>query len=174
MNVMTRNDILILDFLLKVEYEMYPSIADNCKYEMDQNEFSLAFGKLIKYNFIQWIKINDIEKVYVKISDKGKSELNNIENQKRIEHKKNEFQNLKSQLELKNLAIQNESLLYSNSLRSKENEIRELTIKNLKLQNREFKLKVLFSIAGFFLAYLLNNISKILIFLEIDISKWLK
>jgi DNA-binding PadR family transcriptional regulator len=171
---MNKNEILILELLLSLKYEMYPSIQDHYKFEMNNKEFSSAFAKLIQYNFIEWFEHNDIIKVYVRITMKGKNALITNKNQISETQKKSEFQNLKSELELENLKLQNENLLFSNSLRNKDKEVRELTIKNLKLQNRELKQNVLFAVVGFILAYLINNIDKPLKLLDICIPEWLK
>ncbi len=171
---MHKNEILILEYLSNKEFEMFPTISGHYKYDMDNDEFSGAFNNLFKYGNIEWIEHNGIQKIYVKISEKGRSQLLNISILRQQEQIKNKIHTQKSELEIQNLSLQNENLQYTSTLRNKETEIRELTINNLKLQNRELRQKIVFAILGFSIAYLINNIDKVLKFFNIDIPIWLQ
>jgi len=71
--------------------------------------------------------------------------------------------NWRSQLENENLKLQNEQFQYQNQLRSKENEIRELTLENLKLQNKQIKNKLVYAVIGGAIGFLLSNWKEIIV-----------
>ncbi|PHS63376.1 MAG: hypothetical protein COB12_09510 [Flavobacterium sp.] len=73
----------------------------------------------------------------------------------------------KSDLEVKNLKLENESFEYQKSIRKKEKKIKKLTSENLRLQNRQMKRVVLYSIIGFVAGAIISNLKDILILLNI-------
>jgi len=58
--------------------------------------------------------------------------------------------------------LENDNLQYSKSLRDKDKNISELTIKNLKLQNRQIKLNIAFIIIGFIIGFITSNFNWVL------------
>jgi hypothetical protein len=84
-------------------------------------------------------------------------ELKDLENQELKE--KSEF---REKLEIDNLRLQNENLEYIKSIREKDAEIAVLTTKNLKLQNRQLKLKYVFGFIGFIGGFVISNLEYIL------------
>ncbi len=75
--------------------------------------------------------------------------------------------NWKAQLENENLKLQNEQFHYQNKIRDKENEIRDLNIKNLRLQNKQLKNKIIYAILGGAVTFILSNWKDILVMLQI-------
>lgn len=167
---MENNQLLILRYLIKNGKVMFPVIHNEYNGEMTMEQFQNAIHSLSKRKMIEF----DEMKLYVEITEKGISEINQIESQISNELKKVHLESIKSNLEIVNLKLQNENLEYSSNLRVKENEIRTLTTKNLKLQNRNLKLNIIYLVIGFILSYLINNADKVLKFLGYEVPKWLQ
>jgi len=55
---------------------------------------------------------------------------------------------------------------YQEMIKDKDNEIRDLTSKNLRLQNKQMKRAVLYSIIGFIAGAIVSNLKEILILLK--------
>jgi hypothetical protein len=75
-----------------------------------------------------------------------------------------------TELELKKLEkeeLELELLKHQNKIKDKEREIIKLTAKNLRLQNRQMKRAVLYSIIGFLTGIIATNLEDILILLNL-------
>ncbi|NRS90916.1 hypothetical protein HNQ02_003869 [Flavobacterium sp. 7E] len=83
---------------------------------------------------------------------------------KYLESEKLKLEKIESKefLEVENLKLQKESAEHSKTLRQKEDEIRNLTIHNLTLQNRQLRMYVLYSIISFISGAVLTNLKDIL------------
>lgn len=73
----------------------------------------------------------------------------------------------KAQIEDENLKLQNEQFRYQNKIRDKEDEIRDLTLKNLSLQNKQLRNKIIYAILGGAIMFILSNWKDILIIFRI-------
>ena len=167
---MENNQLLILRYLINNGKVMFPVIHNEYDGEMTTEQFKNAIHSLSQKKMIEF----DDMKLYVEITEKGISETNQIENQINNELKKVNLESVKSNLEIINLKLQNENLEYSRNLRDKESEIRTLTTKNLKLQNKDYQLKTFIGVIGFLIGFLLSNIDKVLKFLGYAVPKWLE
>lgn len=88
--------------------------------------------------------------------------LIHLENENSRREEKFLEQQKQSELQEENLHLQNDNLKYTQSIREKEEEIRRLSSKNLKLQNRQLKWYITFSIIGFILGAIVTNLELIL------------
>lgn len=159
---MTDRKLLILDEINKRGKVMFPTIYNALVHEFSPDEFNRIITELKKRELIAF----DKQSIYVEITERGVNNLINL-NQKNAELKSSQQQNnLKEQIEIENLKLNNENLQYSKTLREKDQDISKLTIKNLKLQNRQLKWSMIFIIIGFFIGFLTSNFEWILNFFE--------
>ena len=149
---------------------MSPVIHNEYYGEMTMEQFKIVIRSLSQMKMIEFSD----DKLYIEITAKGICEINQIEGQLNDNLKKAHLEDLKSKLEITNLKLQNENLEYSWNLRDKESEIRRLTTKNLKLQNKDYKLKTFIGIISFLIGFLLSNVDKVLKFLGYEVPKWLQ
>ncbi|MFH7013136.1 hypothetical protein ACHRV5_14810 [Flavobacterium sp. FlaQc-52] len=117
-----------------------------------------------------WIKYLE-ENEEIRKKGEIKEELE-VENLKLENENYNHIKSLReSKLELNNLAVenlklQNENYNYAQSLRDKEQEIKNLTVENLKLQNRQLKRYIFYSFMGVIFGVIISNFGYVLSFLK--------
>ena len=71
---------------------------------------------------------------------------------------KEKSDSFKNELEIENLKLQNRILEYENDITEKKKKIDNLTIKNLKLQNKQMRNYVLFSLISIIIGAVLSNL----------------
>lgn len=103
---MENNQLLILRYLIKNGKVMFTNIHNEYNGEMTMEHFKNAMHSLSQKKMIEF----DDLKLYVNITEKGISEINQIESQINNELKKVYLEDLKSNLEIVNLKLQNENL----------------------------------------------------------------
>lgn len=160
---MSENQILILKYLKEHGKCMYPSIHNFYETEMTHNDFKTAMDYLKNYGFLEFDK--ELE-MYVDVTAKGLNKLIELSNKQKHFENQIHQENLKNQYEMDNSRLENENLRYVQSIREKNEKISELTIKNLKLQNKQLKWTIFFIILGLFVTFISSNFEKILDFIQ--------
>ena len=146
--------LLVLDEINEQGKVMFPMIHNALTHEFSQDEFGKIINELKKRELIEF----DKQGLYVEITERGVNKLISLKQQK-AELKRSQQQiNLKEQFEIENLRLNNENLQYSKFLREKDKDISELTIKNLKLQNRQLKWNIVFIVIGFIVGFVTSNL----------------
>ena len=151
-------ELFVLDEINEMGKVMFPMVHNALSHELSQDEFSEIINELKKRKLIEF----DKQCLYVEITSLGVNKLISLKQQKAELKRSKQLKNLKEQFELENLRLENENLQHSKSLRDKDRNISELTIKNLKLQNRQLKWNLVFIIIGFIIGFVTSNFNWIL------------
>jgi len=165
--IVETNYLVTFDDLLKSEFY---DINDLDNAEKDFNRFQKFFndfnvGEISTKEDNSWIRknINTLD-----FHEKGGFSIKFIERKISAESERKAESRLieKENLEKINLELQNENLKYSQSLRKQKEKISQLTSENLKLENKQLRRNVLYSIIAFILGAILTNYKDILIYLN--------
>ena len=103
---MENNNLLIIRYLTKNGNVMFPEIHNQDDGEMTQEQFKNATQYLSQKKMIAF----DDMKIYVEITEKGISEVNQIKSQINSAFKKVHIENSKQNLQIVNLKLQNQNL----------------------------------------------------------------
>jgi hypothetical protein len=134
-------------------------LDEHFSYDMTPPQFRETLNYLTGKKYLINISPHDV--VY-ELSPLGRLIFIDTMNQHKIQ---NEGITIKQNLEVENLKLQNESIKYQKSIRDNHEKINDLTMLNLKLQNRQLKRYILYSFIGFFGGVLFSNLSKIMEFI---------
>lgn len=146
----------MLRFGFDKEYISIQKLEEHFKYDITHQQFVDNFNYLSKKKYL--VKCHDFLLHYELSKEARQIVIDSINAQ-------NE-NNVRQNLEVENLKLQNESFKYENSIRDKQQEIDKLTIENLKLQNRQLKRYILYSVIGVIFGIVISEYKEILIFLK--------
>ena len=122
-------------------------------YDITDAQFSEAINYLIGKRYLKDSR-NELAPCH-EITEPGRQVLNDISRQNNAESIRRQ---LKENLELENLTLQNDQSRHQIKLRKQQAEIDRLTVQNLKLQNRQLRNYILFSIISFIFGLIATNI----------------
>ena len=129
------------------------NVHQHFNYDFSDQQFSDAINYLIGKRYLKDSR-NELAPFH-EITEQGRQVLNDICRQNNTESNRRQ---LKENLELENLTLQNDQNRHQIALRKQQAEIDRLTVKNLQLQNRQLKNYVLFAIISFICGLIASNI----------------